>query len=284
MVDTDETAAKILEIMNSEKIASRLTFIPLNKLNVHAAPLPTGASVRPMIEEIKPTSPVYKKAFQQIFGKTLICRDLETAANFARTHNLDCVTLEGDQVNKKGAITGGYYDIRTSRLEAAKSIKRWKAKVAATTEEAKKVKKVLQDIDQQVSLVVTEMQQLEERRASSKTTMEQLSIELKDHQKESLTLTDYLQQQEYTLATLESSLKQLEESRKSLQDEIGTDLLARLSDKEQAELTDLNLEVADLKKQLITLTSELVEVCFTLFPPFDVSFSWKPERANRRTC
>ena len=33
--------------------------------------------------------------FQHVFGKTLICRSMEVAAQFSRTQNLDCVTLEG---------------------------------------------------------------------------------------------------------------------------------------------------------------------------------------------
>ncbi len=33
-----------------------------------------------------------------IFGRTLICRNLEVATQLARTTGLDCVTLDGDQV------------------------------------------------------------------------------------------------------------------------------------------------------------------------------------------
>lgn len=40
----------------------------------------------------------YDKALKYIFGKTLICRNLEVATNLAKTSQLDCVTLEGDQV------------------------------------------------------------------------------------------------------------------------------------------------------------------------------------------
>lgn len=33
-----------------------------------------------------------------IFGRTLICRNLEVATKLAKTTGLDCVTLDGDQV------------------------------------------------------------------------------------------------------------------------------------------------------------------------------------------
>jgi hypothetical protein len=38
------------------------------------------------------------QALRYIFGRTLICRNLEVATQLARTTGLDCVTLDGDQV------------------------------------------------------------------------------------------------------------------------------------------------------------------------------------------
>lgn len=32
----------------------------------------------------------------QVFGRTVICRDLDVATNVARTAELDCITLEGN--------------------------------------------------------------------------------------------------------------------------------------------------------------------------------------------
>lgn len=40
--------------------------------------------------------PKYDKAMRYIFGKTLICRNLEVATQIARTSNLDCITIEGN--------------------------------------------------------------------------------------------------------------------------------------------------------------------------------------------
>lgn len=39
--------------------------------------------------------PKHERAMKYIFGKTLICRNLEVATQIARTSNLDCITLEG---------------------------------------------------------------------------------------------------------------------------------------------------------------------------------------------
>lgn len=63
----------------------------------------------------------YDKALRYLFGRTLICRNLEVATQLARTTGLDCVTLDGDQVSSKGSLTGGYFNKSRSRLEIQKT-------------------------------------------------------------------------------------------------------------------------------------------------------------------
>ena len=41
----------------------------------------------------------FDKAIKYIFGRTLICRNLEVATTLAKTTRLDCITLDGDQVS-----------------------------------------------------------------------------------------------------------------------------------------------------------------------------------------
>ena len=53
-----------------------------------------------------------------IFGNTLLCENLQTAADVAREYNMNCVTVDGEKVGKRGAIRGGYQDSRSSRLRS----------------------------------------------------------------------------------------------------------------------------------------------------------------------
>ena len=48
----------------------------------------------------------------------------DIATQVARETRLDCVTLDGDQVRKTGAMAGGYLDKTASRLLAMKAIRR----------------------------------------------------------------------------------------------------------------------------------------------------------------
>ena len=48
----------------------------------------------PLIEHIE-FDPMFLVAFQQVFGRTLLCRNMENATSFAKNTNMDCITPDG---------------------------------------------------------------------------------------------------------------------------------------------------------------------------------------------
>jgi structural maintenance of chromosome 3 (chondroitin sulfate proteoglycan 6) len=52
----------------------------------------------PLIQKLQYTQK-FDKAMQYVFGKTLLCRNMQVAFNFVDENNLDCITLDGDQVS-----------------------------------------------------------------------------------------------------------------------------------------------------------------------------------------
>ncbi len=119
IVESDRVGTQILKEMNKQKLPGEVTFMPLNRLQVKIHDYPDDPDSIPMISKLK-YEEQYDKALRYIFGKTLICRNLERATELAKTTGLDCVTLEGDQVSSKGCLTGGYFNTSRSRLELQK--------------------------------------------------------------------------------------------------------------------------------------------------------------------
>lgn len=103
----------------------------------------------------------------------MICRDLDVATKVARADGLDCITLEGfhfiiwisnflrlvfnacqvilfsfvgDQVSKKGGMTGGFYDHRRSKLKFMNIIRQDTQSIGEKEQELERVKIKLQDI------------------------------------------------------------------------------------------------------------------------------------------
>ena len=50
--------------------------------------------VFPMIRELQ-FEPRFRQAMLTVFGKTLMCRDIDVASQYSKSANLDCVTMEG---------------------------------------------------------------------------------------------------------------------------------------------------------------------------------------------
>src|SRR6266545_721982 len=138
VVDTDETASKVLDAMLKEK-SGRVTFMPLNRLKPKNAVMPNSDDVEPLIQKIR-YDPKYEKAFQQVFGKTCVCRELTMAAAYVKSHGINTITLDGDKVDRKGALTGGYHDIRRSRIEAIKSATTCRTKYDGSKARSQEVK------------------------------------------------------------------------------------------------------------------------------------------------
>lgn len=103
---------------------------------------------------------MFKPAVQTIFGKTLVCRDMDKASQYSKSANMDCVTLEGtvtdlqyvhdvcmcpgDQVSRKGTLCGGYHP--TSRLELHQQIKQLRSQLEQLEAERARYKQQLDDI------------------------------------------------------------------------------------------------------------------------------------------
>lgn len=64
---------------------------------------------------------------------------------------MDCITAEGDQINRKGALAGGYYDRRTTRLALQKSIRAMTDKLVELSEQSKQTKKDVTETDAAVT-------------------------------------------------------------------------------------------------------------------------------------
>ncbi|KAI4557839.1 hypothetical protein MJG53_018592 [Ovis ammon polii x Ovis aries] len=137
IVDSDEVSTKILMEFNKMNLPGEVTFLPLNKLDVRDTAYPETNDAIPMISKLR-YNPRFDKAFKHVFGKTLICRSMEVSTQLARAFTMDCITLEGDQVSHRGALTGGYYDTRKSRLELQKDVRKAEEELVGSKSTEKK--------------------------------------------------------------------------------------------------------------------------------------------------
>ncbi|XP_065297808.1 structural maintenance of chromosomes protein 3-like isoform X1 [Dermacentor albipictus] len=104
-------ATALLRKFYALKVRGSLGFQALDKTAVQDQyPAPKGHDVRRLIDMVDCTNPDLAPLLPHWLGKWLLCSSLEVAQEASRLYKASCVTLEGDIVNIKGAMTGGYRD------------------------------------------------------------------------------------------------------------------------------------------------------------------------------
>ena len=125
VVDDDRIAARAIDLLKSRR-AGRLTFLPLNKIRAPGGgggaamargrrPDATGAGglVGRAVDLIR-YEPIYADVFAYVFGDTQVFSDLGSARQFLGRSR--AVTLEGELLEKSGAMTGGSFSQRNGGL------------------------------------------------------------------------------------------------------------------------------------------------------------------------
>ncbi|KAI3952588.1 hypothetical protein MKW98_015817 [Papaver atlanticum] len=257
VVETDEISTRLIRYLNSEK-GGRITFIPLNRVNPPHVEYPNNCDVVPMLKKLR-FSPHHNPAFQQVFGRTVICRNLDVAATVAKVDNFDCITLEGDQVSKKGGMTGGFYDHRRSKLRYMAAVKQNDKAVTSKQEELNKLISELEVIDQEMTKLGSEKQNVDAEQSHNKSELEQIRQDIVNAKKQKESISKALQNKEKLLANSRTQIDQLQTSKAVKQSEMGREIIDPLSPNERDLLSRLNPEITELKENLIACKTDRIE-------------------------
>ncbi|KAL8920606.1 MAG: hypothetical protein Q9172_004433 [Xanthocarpia lactea] len=253
VVDNDETASKIIEILQKER-AGRITFIPLNRVRPKQINVPRANDAIPIIEKIQ-FDPMYEKAFQQVFGQTIVCPDLQIAGQYARSHGVNGVTLAGDRSDKKGAFTGGSIDSKHSRLEAVRQVSKWRDDCDALKARSAEIKRTLEKKDQEITRAVGNLQKIEQKRVQQENSYGPLLQELRSKDNDLQNKKDTLDAKHQASAKIDANMKTLTDQQNALEAEIASEFKKALTRDEETQLENLNSTVQDLRQQYSDISS-----------------------------
>jgi structural maintenance of chromosome 3 (chondroitin sulfate proteoglycan 6) len=240
IVEDDAVATRLTELLTQSK-AGRATFMPLNRLRPPPLEHPTkwGQDVIPLIKKMK-FDPKFSRAMQQIFGKVVVCRSLalatEVAAEDGRVH---CVTMDGDQVERRGALRGGFVDTRKSRIEAYREYKRLHARIAEITTEVETVRTQLGEVGQELTSATAELTKLMARKQHLTDGAAPLRAELRSQQARHDGLLRAVAQKERQAADVQAGLEALKADVEVRKARLGTPLISDLNAAERRELEEL---------------------------------------------
>lgn len=237
--------------------------MPLNRLKSVGVQYPKADDALPMISKLK-FDRAYVMAFEQVkqglygaiegpdlhqvFGRTIICEDLATAAQYTRSHGLNAVTVEGDRADRKGALTGGFHDIRRSRLDSVKGLKKWRDSFDTDSARHTEVKDGIARLEQQISQSLGQIQVLEAKRKQILDGRSMFSAQANGTVREEEQSRQRVARLETATAEADGELRDAAEKRGSYEAELRTPMRQQLTDAEVRSLEALTREVEEQKQ------------------------------------
>ena len=258
VVDTDDTATRILEILKQEK-GGRVTFMPLNRLKPTPANIPKAADAVHLVGKLR-YDEKYDKAFQQVFGRTIVCPNLQVASQYARSHGVTAITPEGDRSDKKGALTGGYHDTRRSRMDGTKRVMQARAEYEQHSSRKSEITRELDAVNQQVTKALSDFQKVEQRRMQLEGGYGPLREQLRKRDGELENRRKELERKQESRKNVEDLVKDLGVQMGGYEAELGGDFKEALSNEEERQLDDISTQLPDLRRQFAELSSERSEL------------------------
>ena len=212
--------------------------------------MPNAPDAIPLMDKLR-FDPMHIKAFQQVFGKTCVCKDLAIATAYVKSHGINTITLDGDKVDRKGALTGGFYDIRRSRLEAIGSVTTWKAKYTADESHLREITKEIQTTEQEITKLVGQIQVAQNKQNQARAARDSLVEDSASYMRERERLVTRIERLEGEVYELESELQSLQTKLDGYRTEMRSPLANGLSDEEEEQIESLGRDVEQRQRQLL---------------------------------
>lgn len=259
VVDTDATAARLVKILQ-EKRNGRVTFIPLNRLSSgERTPLTATADALPLISKIQ-CDDRFLPAVRSIFGRTMVTRTVEIATKLSASNGIDCVTMDGDQVNKQGAMTGGYIDLSRGKIEAARELRQEQEELARLQPESVIARNEAADIDAELSRLLGELQQLEATHRSSTSRAQRVRSECEQFSRYLKADNENIPKAKERILSIDEAVAARDKRCTELESEMKVPLSVGLTGDEQQRLDELQEDRDDTGQSLAEIVTERTKV------------------------
>ncbi|XVH30594.1 chromosome segregation protein SMC [Haloferacaceae archaeon DSL9] len=230
VVADDGVGASCIDYLKSRN-AGRATFLPITKMQNRGLPnLPNHPGVVDFARNLVDYESRYERVFSYVLGSTLVVEDMNTARDLMGDFRM--VTLDGDLVERSGAMTGGSGG--GSRYSFSK---RGKGRLERIAEELTK---------------------LEDERRRLNDDLEDLDGQIDAARERKSDATEKVR-------TIEADIERAEAELESLREQIETDetRVAEIRDERQsvdAEMSDLDDEIADRDAMIETVEADIADL------------------------
>ncbi len=237
VVDNDRTAAECIKFLKSNRAGSA-SFIPLNKIKSRSISpedktLLKQEGVHDFAINLITFKPQLKKAYEYVFGNTLVVENIDTARNVG-IGRIKMSTLDGNIAEGSGVMRGGFIGRKTSLS----------FKETDSLEELDKLEGEISQLQGVVSNV-------EVKRAANETEICTLRNQKAELEAEIIKLEKTLHLETGDLGATSELKKELQEQLDGIEKNLG---------EVQKDISTINRELADLKSKKHSLRSQVSEL------------------------
>ena len=234
VVDDDGVGSTCIDYLKRRN-AGRATFLPITKMDDRSLPRkPLLPGVVDFARNLVDYDAAYESIFSYVLGSTLIVEDMATARELMGDYRM--VTLDGDLVEKSGAMTGGSGG--GSRYSFTKSgggkLERLATEISELEDERQSIQSAIDALDDDIEDARDRKADAAERVRSLEADVERAEADLADA--------------EDRIAELEAELEDLEAERESVDAEM-TALDEQLAETD-AEIDELAGEISEIEAEL----------------------------------
>lgn len=247
VVDNEETATKLLNTLHRQQ-GGRVTCLPLSRLRPRHANMPKAHDAVPLLSKITYDAK-FEKAFQRIFGNTVVCPNLTVASQYSRSHGVNSITPEGDTTNKRGALSGGWLDPQKSRLKAVRAANKWRDEFDKLMDQSLDIRKQIEAKDQEITGAMSELQKAEQKLRQADDGFEPASNQLRSMVAHLETERNHLDAAIRRRDTVDKNMNAFIDDRDAHEVELQTDFKKSLTSAEERQLEELSSRTQQLQKE-----------------------------------
>lgn len=243
VVDSFDVSTQLLAEMNRRRKPGRISFFPLDTCNGKPRDIEPTPECSPLLSKVR-FDPRFAGVVAEVFGRTAVVASLEVAAEVVRTLQCDVITVDGDQLGRRGAITGGFIDKRNMKLpirdrerEVAESLRAERAKLDSLCQE-------VATIEQQITEVLNEVEALRSQNVSTELEADVRLRETRLNEDRKTRLATLKANLAATKKAVESSIASATQSVRDLKRELTEDFKSSWTPQEERELEKLTDDIA----------------------------------------
>ena len=268
--DDDGVGSSCIDHLKSRN-AGRATFLPITKMDNRSLPRkPNAPGVVDFARNLVDYDSQYESVFSYVLGSTLVVEDMETARDLMGDYRM--VTLDGDLVERSGAMTGGSGG--GSRYSFSKSgegkLDRLAKEITKLEDRRRSLNEEIRDIDDDLDDARGRASDAADRVRTIEREIEDAEGDIEDAEAEIDRLNDRLDELQSERESVDEQMSDLDDEIADFDDEIETveaeieDIETELADSEIPELTaradEIRADIDDLEDRMSTLDGRLNEI------------------------